>query len=130
VDPAPAGGITYDLWHARRVLAASQLEGEWAEVTAAAWPMMDYARRPLLGVPADDRGQALKEAAELSLSFRHWAQTEAPRHGGGAGYPELRLRPDLTGTATGLAKQPYIREGRRIRVEFTVLEQHIGVEAR
>ena len=30
----------------------------------------------------------------------------------------------------GLAKQAYYREGRRIRAEFTVLEQHIGVAAR
>ena len=34
------------------------------------------------------------------------------------------------GTADGLAKSPYIRESRRIRAEFTVLEQHVGTEAR
>jgi hypothetical protein len=34
------------------------------------------------------------------------------------------------GTEDGLAKYPYIRESRRIRAEFTVLEQHVGTEAR
>ena len=29
-----------------------------------------------------------------------------------------------------MAKYPYIRESRRIRAEFTVLEQHVGTEAR
>jgi hypothetical protein len=29
-----------------------------------------------------------------------------------------------------LAKYPYIRESRRIRAEFTVLEQHVGTDAR
>jgi hypothetical protein len=34
------------------------------------------------------------------------------------------------GTDDGLAKHPYIRESRRIKAELTVLEQHVGVEAR
>ena len=36
----------------------------------------------------------------------------------------------MVGTDDGLAKDPYIRESRRIRAEFTVLEQHVGTEAR
>lgn len=126
----PTAGITYDLWHARRILAADQFDGDWVDVTVAAWPMMDYSRLPLLGVPDETREQALREAQELSLSFLYWMQTEAPRHDGGVGYPGLYPRSDLTGTPTGLAKLPYIREGRRIRAEFTLLEQHIGVAAR
>ena len=42
----------------------------------------------------------------------------------------LRLRGDLAGTEDGLAKYPYIRESRRIKAEFTVLERHVAVEAR
>jgi hypothetical protein len=58
-------------------------------------------------------------------------QTEAPRHdGGGAGYPGLRLRKDVVETHDGLAKFIYVRESRRIKAEFTILEQHVGVEAR
>ncbi|MBT2234201.1 FAD-dependent oxidoreductase, partial [Nonomuraea sp. NEAU-A123] len=125
-----AGGVRYDLWHARRVLDAAHLEPLWGDITAAAWPMMDYCRLPLIGVDAPARELALLEARQLSLSFLHWMQTEAPRHDGGRGYPELRPRGDLTGTPDGLAKMPYIRESRRIRSEFTLVEQHIGVEAR
>jgi hypothetical protein len=36
----------------------------------------------------------------------------------------------MVGTWDGLAKHVYVRESRRIRAEFTVLEQHVGVEAR
>lgn len=132
--PSPSG-IFYDLWHARRVLAAATFEPTWPgrEATAAAWPMQDYWRAPLLGpgVDAAARAEALEGARQLSLSLLHWLQTEAPRHDGdGAGYPELRPRGDLTGTPDGLAQQPYIREGRRIVAETTVVEQQIGVEAR
>lgn len=129
-EQASAGGVRYDLWHARRVLDAGHLGPGWSDVTAAAWPMMDYTRLPLIGVDEQTREQALHEARQLSLSFLYWMQTEAPRHDGGHGYPELRPRGDLTGTPDGLAKMPYIRESRRIRAEFTLLEQHIGVTAR
>jgi hypothetical protein len=57
-------------------------------------------------------------------------QTEAPRLDGGQGYRGLRLRHDVVETSDGLAQQVYIRESRRIRAELTVLEQHVGVEAR
>jgi hypothetical protein len=57
-------------------------------------------------------------------------QTEAPRPDGKIGYPGLRLRKDVVGTEDGLAMYPYIRESRRIKAEFTVLEQHISPDAR
>jgi hypothetical protein len=120
----------YDLWHARRVLDARQLEGGWEDVTIAAWPMMDYVARPTIGVSPEEVALAEHEARALSLSFVHWMQTEAPRHDGGTGYPELCLRGDVAGTEDGLAKMPYIRESRRLVGELTLVEQHIGVEAR
>src|SRR5688500_2480557 len=49
---------------------------------------------------------------------------------GGRGYPSVYPRPDIAGTDDGFAKFPYIRESRRIRAAFTVLEQHVGTEAR
>lgn len=64
------------------------------------------------------------------MSFLHWMQTRAPRHDGGHGYPELRLRPDVTGTEDGFAKAAHVRESRRIRAEFTLLEHHLTAEAR
>jgi hypothetical protein len=36
----------------------------------------------------------------------------------------------VVGARHGLAKHVYVRESRRIRGKFTVLEQHVGVEAR
>jgi hypothetical protein len=57
-------------------------------------------------------------------------QTEAPRPDGTLGYPGLRLRKDVVGTDDGLAMHPYIRESRRIRAEFTILEQHLSPVSR
>jgi hypothetical protein len=57
-------------------------------------------------------------------------QTEAPRPDGQTGWKGLRLRGDVVGTEDGLAKYPYVRESRRIKAEFTVVEQHVGTEAR
>lgn len=131
VHAPDANGLRYDLWHARRILAADNMDGDWAtDTTLAAWPMMDYWDIPLLGgTPADTR-RALTEAKEFSACFLYWMQTEAPRHDGGHGYPELQPHGEITGTTDGFAKMPYIREGRRIQAEFTVMEQHFGVKAR
>jgi hypothetical protein len=42
----------------------------------------------------------------------------------------LRLRKDVAGTEDGLAMAPYIRESRRIRAEFTVIENHLNPQLR
>jgi hypothetical protein len=122
----------FGLWQFRRILAREQFAaGAFAsDLTVVNWPQIDYWERPLLGVDAAARHEALEGSRELSLSFLHWLQTEAPRPDGGSGWPGLRPRPDATGTADGLAMTPYIRESRRILAEFTVVEQHVGVEAR
>jgi hypothetical protein len=124
--------VENDLWHFRRLLYRRHFaEGAFdSDVVLMNWTGMDYWLKPLVGVSAEDRQVALDEARQLSFSILHWIQTEAPRHDGGTGYPEVRLRADVMGTADGLAKHPYIRESRRIQALFTVLEQHIGVEAR
>ncbi len=122
----------YDLWHARRIAWRGHFQaGAYpSDITLANWPQMDYWERPLIGVSPEEEQRALKEAKQFSLGFFYWMQTEAPRHDGGAGYPGLRLRGDVLGSDDGMAQQVYWREGRRIRAEFTVLEQHIGVAAR
>ncbi|MBN9410433.1 MAG: FAD-dependent oxidoreductase [Burkholderiales bacterium] len=122
----------YDLWHARRIAWRRNFAaGAYAsDIVLANWPQMDYWEKPVVGVSAADAAQALEESRQFSLGFFYWMQTEAPRHDGGQGYPGLKLRGDVLGTADGLAMQAYYREGRRIRAEFTVLEQHIGVAAR
>ena len=69
----------------------------------------------------DEAAKHLARAKQLSLSLLYWLQTES-RGPTAAGWKGLRLRPDVVGTKDGLAKHPYIRESRRIRAEFTVLE--------
>ncbi|MEF2278732.1 FAD-dependent oxidoreductase [Deinococcus sp. YIM 134068] len=129
-DETPHGG---DLWHFRRIFARRHYpEGRYpSDITLVNWPQIDYWLGPILGVDEAERQKHLDGARDLSLSLLYWMQTEAPRHDGrGEGYPGLRLRGDVTGTRDGLAKAIYVRESRRIRAEFTVLEQMVGVEAR
>ncbi len=99
-------------------------------VTLVNWPQNDYWLGPIVGVEPEEAARHLRRGKQLSLSLLHWLQTEAPRPDGGTGWPGLKLRPDLVGTSDGLAKAPYIRESRRIQAEFTVLEKHVGTEAR
>jgi hypothetical protein len=123
-----------DLWHFRRIRARSQFDPAIVDtdISLVNWPNIDYWEAPLLGPGVDEvaRERALQRCRELSLSYLYWMQTEASRPDGGQGYPGLRLRPDLVGTDDGLAKAAYIRESRRIRARFTVLEQHVAVADR
>jgi hypothetical protein len=122
----------HDFWHYRRILdRAKYPEGTFdSDITLVNWPQIDYWLGPLLGVSEEDKAKHLEASRQLSLSFLYWMQTEAPTVDGGTGYPGLRLRSDITGTNHGLAMAAYIREARRIEAEFTVLEQHVGVEQR
>lgn len=123
-----------DLWHYRRVLYRRFYPENLykSDIIAVNWPQIDYWLKPLVGegISEQDRTQALHEARQLSLSMLYWMQTEAPRQNGGYGYRGLRARGDMLGSSDHLAQAPYIRESRRIKAEFTVLEQHVGVEAR
>ena len=97
------------------------------DISLVNWPQNDYWLGDLLGTGAAGH---LARGKQLSLSLMYWMQTEAPRPDGGQGWKGLRLRGDLAGTEDGLAKYPYIRESRRIRAEFTVLEQHVASAGR
>ena len=122
----------HDFWHYRRILNRSfyPLGSYESDITLVNWPQIDYWLGPMVGVPRGEVEKNLRQAEQLSRSFLYWMQTEAPRPDGGLGYPGLRLRSDITGTIDGLAKYVYVRESRRIKAEFTVLEQHVGVKAR
>lgn len=125
-------GKSFSLWTYRRLIDRTQFaEGAYdSDITVVNWPQNDYWLGPIIDVPAEERARHLESARQLSLSLLYWMQTEAPRPDGKAGYPGLRLRSDVTGTVDGLAKKPYIRESRRIRAEFTVLEQHLSPSCR
>lgn len=127
---APGSGKE-ELWTFRRILFAGHfLPGRYAsDITLVNWPLNDYWLGPLVGVSDEERARHVRGARQLSLSLLYWMQTEAPRYDGGYGYRGLRLRGDVLGTRD-VAKHVYVRESRRIKGELTVLEQHVGVEAR
>ena len=100
------------------------------DISLVNWPQNDYWLGNLHGNTPAEAASHLARGKQLSLSLLYWMQTESPRPDGGLGWKGLRLRGDLAGTEDGLAKYPYIRESRRIRAEFTVLEQHVGLDAR
>jgi len=122
----------HDFWHYRRIFYKGYYpEGLFrSDITLVNWPQIDYWLGPLLGVSEEEKQKHLRACRQLSYSLLYWMQTEAPRHDGGYGYPGLRLRADVVGTDDGLAKYVYVREARRIQAEFTVLEEHVGVEQR
>jgi hypothetical protein len=133
LDPRGPG---VGLWVYRRIVdprnfAPGTFPGS-SGVTLVNWPQNDYWLGPIIGpgVTPEGASKHIARAKQLSLSLLYWLQTECPRPDGKTGWKGLTLRPDLVGTEDGLAKAPYIRESRRILAEFTVLEQHVGTEAR
>jgi len=125
-------GSSTNLWRYRRIIDKRNFkEGSYlSDITVVNWPQNDFYLGNLHDVGEAESARTLGRAKQLSLSLLYWLQTEAPRTDGKTGWKGLRLRKDVVGTDDGLAKYPYIRESRRIRAEFTVLEQHINTEAR
>lgn len=101
-----------------------------SDISLINWPQNDYWLGNLHEVSDAEAAKHLKRGKQLSLSLLYWMQTEAPRPDGGQGWKGLRIRADVAGTEDGLAKYPYIRESRRIQAEFTVVEEHVGTDAR
>ncbi|MEU4234448.1 FAD-dependent oxidoreductase [Nonomuraea sp. NPDC026600] len=116
-------------WRFRRIMDRNNFVGDFArsDITVVNWPQNDYWFGPVVGVDEAEQARNIEAARQLSLSLLYWLQTEAPRPDGDVGYPGLKLRGDVVGgTADGLAPAPYIRESRRLKAEFTVLEQHMA----
>jgi len=130
-EPAP-NTKDLNLWLYRRLIDRDNFEpGTFtSDLSLINWPQNDYMLGNITDVSPVERQKHLFQAKQLSLSLLYWLQTEAPRPDGGEGWKGLRLRNDVTGTADGLAKYPYIRESRRIKAEFTILEQHLTLEVR
>lgn len=124
-------GNALNLWNYRRIIHKENFtQGSYrGDITIVNWPQNDY----MLG----NLDQSEKEfehhvaqAKQLNRSLLYWLQTEVPRPDGGQGWPGLRFRGDILGTEDGMAKYPYIRESRRIKALFTILEEHVGKENR
>ena len=106
--PGTKGG----LWTYRRLVEKQNL-------TMFNWPGNDYRDSSILDSEPLKAAKALQDAKRVSLGFLYWLQTDQKA-------PELRLRPDVMGSADGLSKHPYIREPRRIKAKKTILEQEVS----
>lgn len=131
-EPKDVSRPGLNLWIYRRIADRSNfLPGSYrSSTTLVNWPQNDFWLGDLVTATPDQKAQYLARAKQLSLSLLYWMQTEAPRPDGNAGWKGLRLRKDIVGTEDGLAKAAYVRESRRIKAVFTILEQHVGTEMR
>lgn len=120
------------LWTYRRILHKENF-AETAfdsDITLVNYPQIDYLLGDLCNTEnfhhreaGTQRLKLINDAKQQSLSFLYFMQVEL-------GFKGLKLRPDVVGTKDGLAKSPYIRESRRIKAEFTILEQHVSAKCR
>ncbi|PZE20576.1 FAD-dependent oxidoreductase [Paenibacillus xerothermodurans] len=126
------GTDKYPLFIYRRIIDQTNfVPGTYpSDISLVNWAQNDYFLGNIYDVPEQVERKHRRQAKQLSYSLLYWLQTEAPRPDGKCGYPGLRLRPDVVGTADGMAQAPYIRESRRIKAEFTVLEQHVSAAVR
>ncbi len=132
----PTGGAVkgLNLWTYRRIVAKDNfVDGSGlSDVCLVNWPQNDYWLGNLYGNGKEGWEHQLA-GRRLSECLLYWMQTEAPHPSGKKeGWKGLRLRGDVTGTedGDGLAMAPYVRESRRIKAQFTVTENHVGVDAR
>lgn len=138
-------GDWYALFPYRQVVTPSHHTNPANPATIVNWPQNDYFEANIIDVDPLPTGNSvpdgfeipgamgpasssrLAEARALSESLLYWLQTEAPRHDDQPGaYPTLAMAPEVSGTADGFAKYPYIREARRIKALFTIKEQDIA----
>ena len=120
------------LWSYRRILDRTQLTPGAADsdLCVVNWVMLDHTGGDLVTASAAERRAREDDAREQTRSVVYWLQTEAPRADGGAGWPGLRLRGDVTGTDDGLAKSAYVRESRRLRALTRIVEPHVSAVLR
>lgn len=128
---SPQGLLPF--WTYRRLRDGPLLDpsGSTRDIALVNWPGNDYHGARIMDVSPAERALSMDEAKRLALGFLRWLQTEAPHDNGhGRGYPGLRLLPAVMGTADGLSKAPYIREGRRIVARKRIVEGEIAAEGR
>lgn len=132
-DPTGAPtGQALNLWNYRKIIDPGNFTPGFYRggTTIVNWPQNDFLLGNLVGVSEKQYKKTLQQAEQLGLSLFYWLQTEVPRPDGKTGWPGLGLRGDIMGTSTGMAKYPYVRESRRIKAVFTVLEEHVGSDNR
>ncbi len=134
--PQEPGENELEMWRYRRIVDRAIYRADATnvppDVALINMVQMDYFQKPVADLSPADRVAAFAGAKEQSLAFLYWLQTEAPRFDDtdGVGFPGLKLRGDELGTTDGFAKEPYIREARRLVALHTVIEGEIGTEQR
>ncbi len=110
------------VWNYRRIVEGAAFGR--ADLSIMNWGVggNDYPFGGIVDVSEDEQRTQLDRARERALAYVYWLQTAVDGHG----YPNLKLRSDLLGTTTGVAKYPYIREGRRLRALETIKAEHIS----
>lgn len=128
--PQPDGSQRHLLpfWEYRRLIArenfpAGPFKSDLAMIN---WESNDLSGKNIIDKEPEEMAANLALAKDLSLGFLYWLQNEADRDDGGKGYPEFKLRLDLSGSFDGLSKYPYIRESRRIIARRTICEEDIS----
>ena len=117
-----------NFWTYRRVIDSKMfVPGSYVgDVSVINWHMNDYTLGSLHGSTPEKAAEHRERSRQMSMALVYWLQTESPRSDGKKGWPGLRLCPEQTGTKDGLAMAAYIRESRRIKADFTILEQHVS----
>jgi hypothetical protein len=117
-----------DMWSYRRYIRASNFNdpAHPCDLSMINMGANDYQVATLpTGDPAKDAA-ILEGARQASLGYVYWLQTELPRDdGNGLGYPNLKVRTDQFETPDGTSAQPYIRESRRVRARYTIVQQDL-----
>ena len=110
------------VWEYRRIVDGAALGR--TDLSIMNWGVggNDYPFGGIIDVTPDEAATQLTRARERALAYVYWLQTEAD----GRGYPFLKMRSDVLGTTTGVAKMPYIRESRRLRGLETVKVEDIS----
>jgi len=139
---ATRGSVTYKIherventygpfWTYRRLIDAAQFDDPRypRDVSMINWPGNDYRGGNILVDSPAEQIAHLQAGKNLSLGLLYWLQHELDRDEGGKGYPEFKLRTDVTDSADGMSKFPYIRESRRIKALKTIIEQELVASA-
>jgi len=117
-----------DLWGYRRYIRASNFDDPAfpCDLSMLNMGANDYQGATIpTGDPQKD-ADIIAGARQASLGYVYWLQTEVPRDdGSGHGYPNLKVRSDQFGTPDGTSAQPYVREARRIKAQYTVVQQDL-----
>ena len=130
-EPAPGADT---LWNYRQFVDASQFNDKRLphSLTTLNVGSNDYKTASLPTGSAAGDAELIARAREVSVAYVYWLQNDCPRDGAKpgdkTGYPNVRMRKDVFGTADGTSPMPYIRESRRIEAMTTVRQQDIDAD--